>query len=351
MKRILLILTLLAVSSFAIAGDLNPPAAPGSTMKTLGEVEPRIPLGQADFPVTINESGSYYLTENVTISTASNAFYIDADDVSIDLMGFTVKGVSSGNTSGVYINDKNNTSISNGTFDGFGYVGVYCLNGKSHSVKNVTIRNCAKGGIYLSAGESSVDNCRILNCGTGRANAFGIYLGGQSRVANCLIKDCGADSSGSIGFVYAIWCGRSSHIVGNTIDGNFESSTARYIYGIRSDESTLVKDNTLTQNCVNANGYCFYGISVATGAACIGNSVSKNAYGVSGTNMYGILGSNGCLIKGNIICNNFTDSSIASSYGLRAAYGCLVDSNVIRANTGVNMYASADCVLGTNLVP
>ena len=57
------VLGLLAV---AVAGDLQPPAAPGSTMKTLDEVEPRIPISQDDIPLTINQNGSYYLTEDLT---------------------------------------------------------------------------------------------------------------------------------------------------------------------------------------------------------------------------------------------------------------------------------------------
>jgi hypothetical protein len=51
-----------------ISGNLNPTASPTGTMKTLEQIEPRIPLGQADFPKTLSQSGSYYLTEDVTIA-------------------------------------------------------------------------------------------------------------------------------------------------------------------------------------------------------------------------------------------------------------------------------------------
>ena len=70
-KRTKILVSLLAlaglvvVSTFTMAGDLEPPGAPGSTMKTLDEVEPRIPISQGDIPLTINESGSYYLTEDI----------------------------------------------------------------------------------------------------------------------------------------------------------------------------------------------------------------------------------------------------------------------------------------------
>lgn len=48
------------MSHCASAGQLNPPGPPtAGTMKPLSEVEPRIPICQADIPLTISTSGSY----------------------------------------------------------------------------------------------------------------------------------------------------------------------------------------------------------------------------------------------------------------------------------------------------
>ncbi|MHC4666289.1 MAG: hypothetical protein ACYS9T_10095 [Planctomycetota bacterium] len=63
-KAVLSILALAGLVAFSVmgyAGSLEPPAAPGPTMKTLDEVEPRIPIHASDLPLTITEPSSYYL--------------------------------------------------------------------------------------------------------------------------------------------------------------------------------------------------------------------------------------------------------------------------------------------------
>ena len=58
----------LVFSLLAVAGDLEPNSPPGPTMKTLDEVEPRVPIRASDLPLTISQSGSYYLVEDVTFT-------------------------------------------------------------------------------------------------------------------------------------------------------------------------------------------------------------------------------------------------------------------------------------------
>src|SRR5437868_13887701 len=72
-------------------GNLTPPGAPAPTMKTLDQVEARIPISSV--PYTISASGSYYLTTNVT-ATVSNAITIAASGVTLDLNGFTISSTT-----------------------------------------------------------------------------------------------------------------------------------------------------------------------------------------------------------------------------------------------------------------
>src|SRR5215469_2970325 len=69
-------------------GVLTPPGAPGPTMKTLAQIEPRIPISTA---TNISNPGSYYLTTNLNVPSGSG-ITISANNVTLDLNGFALTG-------------------------------------------------------------------------------------------------------------------------------------------------------------------------------------------------------------------------------------------------------------------
>ena len=65
-----LLLALTAVSIFA-QGSLTPPAGPAPSMKTLGQIEPRVPIEKLPFKIVA--SGAYYVTTNLLVPTGRTA--------------------------------------------------------------------------------------------------------------------------------------------------------------------------------------------------------------------------------------------------------------------------------------
>src|SRR5688572_7177275 len=90
MKNLFLAAALLPQTIFA-QGSLTPPGPPAPSMKTLAQIEPRTAISA--LPFTINQSGSYYLTTNLTGVSGQSGITVAAHNVTVDLGGFELAGV------------------------------------------------------------------------------------------------------------------------------------------------------------------------------------------------------------------------------------------------------------------
>ncbi len=107
-------------------GQLTPPAPPAPTMKTLSQIEPRTDVlnltSDDSFMFIITNSGSYYLTTNIVGVPGKNGIKIASGNVTLDLNGFAVIGVTN-SYDGILVDgssSRTNTTVRNGTVTGWG---------------------------------------------------------------------------------------------------------------------------------------------------------------------------------------------------------------------------------------
>jgi hypothetical protein len=182
MKHLLILL--ISATFLHAQGPLTPPGAPAPTMKTLDQIEARRPIPSSPAtPVsgphfTITEPGSYYFTGNVTV-TDGPGIVIEADNVTLDLNGFTLacssssqvsaSGIDAGSAGyGSNLTIANGNIISNSTvyFSGTTAAGWYhgiVVGGiASPQIRNLNVSGMSGAGIDALGG--NVIQCSVSSC-------------------------------------------------------------------------------------------------------------------------------------------------------------------------------------------
>jgi len=228
-------------------GSLTPPGPPGPTMLTLAQIEPRTPIASAGY--VIANPGPYYLTANLVGVSGSHGIVISTGNVTLDLNGFTLQGVS-GALNGIYISGGyTNINIRNGIVTGWGVNGVSWNYPNLPSPQNVVLEHL-----------------------TVSANVSGIWIAGA-----CTVSDCSVQNNQESGiFEY----GNGSRIVSNILVGNNTANLAPYagiqIYG---------SNNRIEGNQISGNGTSGYGINYSQGGG-INNFIIRNSVIGLGANNY-----------------------------------------------------------------
>lgn len=215
------------------------------------------------FPVTLDHPGSYRLTGNLDVTDATardgsaaentTAILVAADNVTVDLNGFTIHGptscapapgancTSTGSGKGIDSAGHAGTVITNGTVEGMGSQGIEVSDGAL--IERIQSRNNGGDGISCPGNGAVVARCRVTSNG----------------------------GSGILGAAIAT----ESVAVTNHMDG------------IRGG---VVASCFAARNGVQASGFKGIVADIATGSEAFGNAGSPDieVFGVAGNNLCGI---------------------------------------------------------------
>ncbi len=299
----------ICVAAPALAGDLTPPGAPAPTMKTLDEVEPRIPIGPLTTPgdansvFRISQPGSYYLTGNLVGQANKCGIEIAASGVSIDLMGFTLEGVA-GSLEGVNASVASSAvSIENGTIRGWGFEGVDLNATDGARLRGLIVEGSGSQGVFVSE-EAVITECIAVG------NTFNGFLTSNGAI----VKDCIAEGNASSGFAI----GNGSQVIGVTANNNG-------IHGV----SIGLSGSVISSNAYQNGAIGFAGSSGVSVIDCTAGFNQGDGINVS----------TGCELRGNTVY-------AATADGIEVSSDCLVIGNKIDnagngATVGAGIYATS----------
>jgi hypothetical protein len=200
---------------------------------------PGCPTG-GHFPIIICQSGSYRLSSNLTVpNTTTGAIDITADNVTIDLNGFSILGPTVCSGSPLTCSPNNGTSSGNGISSS--NANIVVMNGQ--------IKGMGINGISLTGTKSRVQNIQA----TSNFN-HGIFVGDSSLVSSCTVN-----SNGGAG----IFANGSDVVTGNLVSFNFNGI-------ISGNQAALISNNSVVSSLS-------VGIQVVCPSLISGNLVFLNA--------------------------------------------------------------------------
>jgi hypothetical protein len=319
---------------------IPPPGAPVPSMRTLEQIEPRIPIDSV--PIAITQAGSYYLTRNLEHSVSGQpAISITASNVTLDFMGHTLSSVPElEDTDAVSIaHEVANVVVRNGVIAGQTVVSV--------SISGSGINNTwtvAQGGFRFgivapnTAKSVQVNSMRVSGV---RSSGFTIWARNNS------VVDCAAVSNGLRGFDIGNGSRVSNSVaVENYGDGFFGTHvTFDNVTAERNRWSGFFATSSSAQNCQSIQNGSF-GFFLQMGVAL--NCVSRLNFGAgfnleSGTGTNCVASQNGGIgFEGSYGSLNHCVAR-QNSHGFLVSLG-QVSHSVAIANTGSGFMGSGSVV-------
>lgn len=208
-------------------------------------------------PATIARSGVYCLVDNLATAAATGtAITINADDVVLDLNGWTLDGSAAGlgtETVGIGSVGHSNITVKNGTVRGF-HAGVQLVDiGTSvgHVVEGIRAERNTSSGLSVSALGARVRGNQVLHTGgstvplTSRGHGIAVNAPAGVVADNLVV----ATTSTAATFAYGIHATRSDGLVieGNRVLNEVVAPGTTYGIIIPFSQDVLVVNNRVTR--------------------------------------------------------------------------------------------------------
>jgi len=200
-------------------------------------------------PEVITRPGSYIVVDNIDASAGGTAIRIQADDVTLDLGGYTIWGPGGRQGFGIEIAGAANVTVRNGHLQDFG-IGVVAMGATNLTVEGLQIDGEDSGGAPpdVEIGVMLVETRGARVTGNTITDTFlGIFVRGESsggnRIAGNLLA---AGAHGELGICYNPAPGQSvGGPDGDLVYGNVVSGFRRGVSFSTDSMNNVLRGNTL----------------------------------------------------------------------------------------------------------
>lgn len=194
------------------------------------------------FPATITQPGSYRLGSNLTVTTTANGIEARANEVSIDMNGFTLAGSGAGRNGIASFNRA--LRVTNGNIRGFTNDGVRSI-AQFLTVTNMVITANGRHGVFADSSSGSDEGAagfaRISDSNVSANHGDGIDCGRQ-----CHVDDSIVSTNEGRGILFY---GSNGMALGNTLTDNKLAGVHFSSYGAAGNNTVIsIWGTTITGN-------------------------------------------------------------------------------------------------------
>jgi hypothetical protein len=335
------------------------------------DIEPRIPVSASSTPgderalFRITRAGSYYLTAAVTGVEGKSGIDISAAGITLDLMGFSITGVT-GSLDGILTTgEAANVTIRGGAVSGWGRNGLNLAVASDVVCREVAASANGSNGFRCGArafivecsahsnadiGIQAGDGSSILACAAQDNGRYGMLLGRDGAVRDCVAR-------GNHG--YGVSAGQGCTITACTATGNETaglrteegSTVAVCTASFNQDAGIMAGQGSSISNCT-VSGNSGDGVLAGDGVAVTGCTLQEN--GGSGIGAHNRTRLTGNLCEGNVgagIRVSGSDNTIEANSLIVGGIGLEIRAagNAVAANTVRGNRDNYDIVSGNQL--